>query len=468
MSLRRTFLSSIAGLLLGAGPSLAQGYVIETGIERLESPQTLIEGLHRIYIGRQVGANFSFGQGFYSAALGDAGGAFFWGFEGVARLPLTERLSLSASGFVGGGGGASQVIGDGTMFRAGASLDYRIAPHWDLQLTASWVRIEGAPIDGAAYGLGLRWRPDGQTRDHTGPALAGVTMTAFAAPTGVRNRTGGQQAAVALAGARALFDLNSRTRLSVSAAGAASGAQGYMQVMGGIRRSLPLGRATLFFEGGAGFGGGGNVDTGAGLLIEAGVGLSLPVTRRTDVELSLGAIAAPTGDFRAASASLALVRNFGRMREHQPGDQRWAFSAGLSAQATHPGYFTGANPSSLVMMQESSIDYFVGRNLYVSGNGQTTVGGNAAGYAVGLVGLGYRLPLSDRWSVSFEGHIGAAGGGGVNTAGGIVGSLRAEVDYRIGQDWSLSLGLGRMAALRGAGMSPNLLTLGVKIPFTTR
>lgn len=457
----------LAASAIWASGALAQSYVLETGIERLSSPQTLIEGLHRTYVGRQITPNLSFGQGFYSAALGDAGGAFFWGFEGVARLPLSGRLSLSAAGFIGGGGGAAQVVGDGTMLRAGISLDYRVTRAWDVQASASWIRIDGAPIDGPGFGIGLRHRIGDTRAPGTGLGDAGVVVSGFRAPAGVRNRSGGQQAAIALVGARALFDLTETTRLSLGAAGAAMGAQGYMQIMAGARRSFALGRATAFVEGGAGFGGGGLVDTGAGLLIEAGVGVAMPVTRRLDVELGFGGIFAPTGDFRAAAASLGVVRNFGRTRSNGSGAQRWAYSGGISVQQTGPGYFSTPNTASFVAMQESAIDFYVGRNLYVTGNGQTTLHGGVAGYAVGMIGLGYQITLSPRWALSVEGHLGAAGGGGVNTAGGLIGGLRAEIDYRIRDSWSLSLGLGHLTTLRANGMSSNVATFGVKIPFTT-
>ncbi len=456
----------VAGVTLGPGAQ-AQGFEIETGFERLSSPQTLIEGLHRLYVGHRVTPNFSFGQGFYSAAMGDAGGAFFWGFEGALRLPLTERLSLGASGFFGGGGGASQVNGDGLMLRAGVSADYRLTPAWDLQLTASWIRIAGAPIDGAAFGIGFRHHQGDRQAATSDLAAVSVVTTGFVAPSGVLTRSGGAQPTVALEGVQAMFALAPNTRLTFGAAGAAMGAQGYMQVMAGVRRSLPLGRGALFVEGSAGFGGGGDVDTGSGLLVQAGVGLSTPVSRSFDLELTLGAMVAPTGGFRAAALSLGLVRAFERPGSVPQGGQRWAYSGGFSMQQTAPGFFNGANPAAYVVMQESSLDYFVGERVYVTGNGQTTVQGGAAGYAIGMVGLGYAMPLGARWTLSFEGHLGAAGGGGVNTAGGIIGGLRAEVDYRVTDRWSLSLGLGRLTTLRGAGMAPNILTLGVKIPFVT-
>tara|TARA_R110002073_G_scaffold19891_2_gene72053 strand:+ start:7435 stop:8925 length:1491 start_codon:yes stop_codon:yes gene_type:complete len=465
------------GLTFGAPPrAQAQGFDIETGVEAISSPNTLIRGLQRLYVGRRVSDRLSFGQGIYTAALGDAGGAFFWGFEGVARVPLSDRIGLSFSGFLGGGGGAGQINGDGLMLRASAALDYRLSRAWDLQLTASWIRITGAPIDGPALGLGVRYRL-GDTRDAAGEPR-GLEFDALsfyasqiAPASGSRMRSGAAQTPITLIGARAIYDINPRTRLSFSAAGAGRGAQGYMQIMAEARRQYSTRLLTFFVEGGAGFGGGGDVDTGAGLILSAVAGVSMQMTPRYDVELSFGAIGAANGSFRGTALSLGLVRAFNRQGRPVQADgtgQRWAFSAGFSAQQVGANYFMApGNLANLVVMQESSIDYFVGRRFYVTGTAQTTMAGGVAGYAIGSLGAGYEFPLSDRWSLSLEGHIGVAGGGGVNTAGGFVGALRAELDYQVAPSWRLSLGVGQMRTLRGGGMQPATLTFGIKIPFTT-
>ena len=469
-----TFRTTLLALpfVAAASTATAQGFEVETGLEALSSPNTLIEGLHRLYVGRRISPTFSFGQSVYSAALGDAGGAFFWGFEGVVHVPLSDRVALSFSGFLGGGGGAAQVIGDGTMLRAGVSLDYRLNPAWDLQLGASWIAIDGAPINGPALGMGLRYRFGEGTAAFGGNGMPqfdglGIVAAHMVPAAGVLNRAGGAQAQVSLVGVRALFHLAPQTELMFTGAGGARGAQGYMHLMGGVRRNLTLSRGSLFIEGSAGFGGGGEVDTGSGLLVGAALGGTLRLSRSFDLEVSLGAMAAPDGAFRGAALSLGVIRAFTQGRAN-PDGERWAFSAGMSVQHAGPGYYIApAGRPSYTVMQETSIDYFVGERLYVTGNAQTTMHGSVAGYALGMVGLGYELPLNDRWSLSVEGHLGAAGGGGVNTAGGIIAGLRAEVDYRMGEAWRLSMGLGRLQTLRAGGMQPTTLTLGVKIPFRT-
>ncbi len=458
-----------AGLGLGSTVE-AQGFDIETGIEAISDPATLIEGLHRLYLGRRITPRFSVGGSVYSSALGDAGGAFFWGFEGVARVPLSERFGLSFAGFVGGGGGAAQVVGDGLMLRASAALDYRLSAAWDLQASASWLRIDGAPINGPAYGLGLRYRVGGGDSSGAGVPefdAIGAVVTQMASPGGTLNRTGGAQADVSIAGARVFFDLGPDTQLTFGSAGAARGAQGYMEITGGLRQRVAVGRLSFFAEASAGFAGGGLVDTGAGLILRGALGVAMPVTRTLDVELAAVATGAVDGAYRSAGLSMGLTHHLNRQGPGGAG-QRWAYTGGIEIQRTGAGYFIApGNTTAYTAMQYSSFDYFVGQRLYVSGTAATAMGGGVAGFAVGMFGLGYEIPIGDRWHVSIEGQLGAAGGGGVNTAGGLVAGLRAEVDYRVGQSWRVSAGLGQLRAIDAGGFSPLTLTLGVKLPFVT-
>ena len=76
---------------------------IENYFIYLKSPQTTIKGLHRLFVGVPIGETLSFGQSLYSGATGDGGGAFFWGFEGVTRFPISRQWNLALSGFFGGG-----------------------------------------------------------------------------------------------------------------------------------------------------------------------------------------------------------------------------------------------------------------------------------------------------------------------------------------------------------------------------
>lgn len=453
--------------VLGATP--AGSFEFGTGFDLIQDPQTEIEGLHRFHVGREIAPGLSFGQSIYSAASGDAGGAFFWGFEMVRSVPLSGALSLNLSGFVGGGGGAAQVVGDGFMTRANVALNYAVTPKLGAELGASWIKIAGAEIDDPALNFGLTYGL-GQGGAAEPLPLRGVSIRATGLATSGTNRNGAAQADMALAGAEVAFALGPMTELTLAGDGAADGAEGYMQVLGGLRQRVQLGPVTGFAEGAIGFGGGGLVDTGAGPMVSAGAGISVPLTQWADLDLMLGATTAPDGDFSAKTAQVRLTRVFQReARATTPGPQKWAYSFGISMQDAgsdfrKPGAPGAGNP----IMQESSADMFLGERLYLTGNAQTALGGEVAGYAIGMLGLGYEMPLSDRWTLSAEAHLGAAGGGGVNTAGGPVGSLRAELDYAIHDDLRLSMGLGQIRALKDGGFSAPVAQVGLKLPFETR
>lgn len=140
---------------------------------------------------------------------------------------------------------------------------------------------------------------------------------------------------------------------------------------------------------------------------------------------------------------------------------RIVLSVGLSQQRGSSGYMKSGEARAPAM-QETSVDLFLAPRSYVTVNAQTTVGGGVAGYAVGLIGLGHELPLGEGWTAALEAHLGAAGGGGVDTSGGLIGGLRADIDARLSPGARLSLGLGRLKTLDGRGMAPDVAQIGLK------
>ena len=78
---------------------------------------------------------------------------------------------------------------------------------------------------------------------------------------------------------------------------------------------------------------------------------------------------------------------------------------------------------------------------------------------MGLLGLGYAMPLSPGWRAGVEALAGAAGGGGVKTGGGAIGQGVAWAGWtpeRSAGEWRL--GLGARRPLR-AGTSTGLVEL---------
>ncbi|MEX1663016.1 hypothetical protein AB4874_15380 [Thioclava sp. 15-R06ZXC-3] len=476
MSHRSLLLLAFVASLLPVG---ANAFEIGVGYEGLNNPRTPIEGLARVYFGRDLGRGISFGQSIYAGAKGDGGGAFFWGVEGIKRFALSERISLNTALFLGGGGGAAVVVGDGFMTRAGIGFGYALSERVDAELGASYIKIAGADIENTALTAGLTWHIGAgeDQRALTGSPLSmplrSVSIRgSYADMGGSRDRTGAPQTNLKLAGAEASFLLGGRNELVLSGDGAASGGEGYMQIFGGLRHRIALGqRASVYGQAALGFGGGGQVDTGGGVLLDAGLGVSVALLPWADFDLSVGKTLAPDGDMNATVARIGLTRVFRRSVEAGPVSaqpQHWAYTLGISMQDPNTAFRkAGATATGKPVMQESSIDLFLNDKLYVTGNAQTALGGDVAGYAIGMLGLGWRQPIADRWAISLEGRVGAAGGGGVDVAGGVIGSVAVEADYALNDTMSLSVGLGKIKALKGGGMAPTTLTAGLKFPFTT-
>lgn len=454
------------------------GFELRTNVEAFDSQDSTIQGLHGITVLWDFGNNIYAGQSFYSAAFGDAGGAFFWGFEGATRVPVTERVSLSFQGFLGGGGGAGEVPGDGLMSRLYAGASYRVTEQFALDLGASHVRILGSPVDTLSYGLGVTYRPGGWSE--TGP-LAGSNVVdrlsavrpsvrSFIVDDGRRARNGSPQEDVTLAGAEIAFAVNSASELFVNADGAVAGdGEGYMNVLGGYRLFADLGAVRPYADASIGFGGGGDIDTGAGLLLSAGVGAALAISPSFEIMAGVQRVQATDGDFGAWSPYLRGSVNLGGSPDQdRDGSRTWrlAYSTAITHQFANddfrkPGDLRDASPT----LNATAIDVYLAGDLYFTGEAQTVMYGDAGGYALGILGAGYKFDLAERWDLSIEALVGAAGGGGVATNGGLIAGARAEVDYALTDSFLLSGGIGYLQTIEGGGMAPVTIHAGIKIPF---
>ena len=445
---------------------------IENDFIYLKSPQTTIKGLHRLFVGVPIGETLSFGQSLYSGATGDGGGAFFWGFEGVTRFPISRQWNLALSGFFGGGGGAGQVSGDGTMLRFGAVGEYALTSNWSARAGVSHIFISGAPINDWAPSVGFRYHVSPKPRSNRAESLK-LTRVSFRTsrlqfPSAL-SRSGMPQAQLRLMGAEASFSISNDYETFLGADGAVSGGDGYMHVIGGLRKLWPLGPISLLGQSSVGFGGGGDVDTGGGLIAGASGGITFPMGDNFDLDLTYGKMKSLSSGITGHRTQLSLSRVFkrGPTRKNYGEHQQWQVGLGISVQPPNNYYMKSqSNVGILPVMQESSVDYFISRKTYFTGNAQTTISGGVAGYAVGLLGLGHEFNLGEVWRLSPEVHIGAAGGGGVNVGKGLLGGARVEADYILNSDSSLSLGLGILRSFDG-GLNVPIVQLGFKNRFKT-
>ena len=115
------------------------------------------------------------------------------------------------------------------------------------------------------------------------------------------------------------------------------------------------------------------------------------------------------------------------------------------------------------------LNRFLGESVYLTGQAHSAYAGEAGGFSVGLVGLGYRTRGSGRWQFGAELLGGAAGGGGIASSGGAIVQPMAYASCALSPSFALQLGVGRVKALHGELNSTVVdLTLGYAFGVASR
>jgi len=100
------------------------------------------------------------------------------------------------------------------------------------------------------------------------------------------------------------------------------------------------------------------------------------------------------------------------------------------------------------------VNRYVSESLYITGQARSAYEGDAGGYTVGLIGVGWQSPRWRGMSTGVEFVVGAGGGGGVDSGGGALIEPNAFVAFDLGSDWSARLGAGYIKGSDGRLSSP--------------
>ena len=444
------------------------------------------------------------GMGTYGAVRGERGGFITLGLVGEARQRLSPNWLARAGLFVGAGGGrggytllGGGLSGGGLMLRGDVGLNYESGRYGNFGLGVSHVQFPSGVIQSTQPYLQYEYpffsllNPAWTTAlPAVGNATAGdcavlarstefalVTRTYKIPSSVVRDDGLAQHSSMQLLGVEWLSYLDQHWFLKLESEGAMGGqSNGYMQILagGGYRYALSDSTAVKLHAA-AGPAGGGGVDTGGGLLLDAGISLSQKLSSRTALELSLGEVHAPSRSFTATSLGVKLNYQFGL-----PGvsEQALSWSAlsdfdatKLRARVVNQTYFKAAPAWRNRSVDQSvsnlgvQLDYFVAPNWFVTGQGLAAYAGDAGAYMTGQVGVGLQQPLSQRWFVEAEALLGAAGGGGLAVGGGLVGQGNASIGFRFSNTLSLLVSAGRVAAPKG-DFRANVAGLALVYQFT--
>ena len=443
--------------------------VFRLGLDSLSYNQSAIDGLAGMSLFVVSARGYYFGESIYSAALGQGGGFFVGGVELGKTTLIGERFFVDTSLFIGGGGGAAQVPGDGLMLRPQVHAGINLG-RFRLGAGLAWTRVSGSPISSPSFGVVLSRTLDlalvsgGGTGGRTEFSQMRVRYRPYI-PLGSTKRNGQPLQMMHMLGGEMIFAESEQRETFLAANGAVAGdAEGYADWQLGQRFLLGQGAFQPYGEVAFGIGGGGAVESGGGLIASVGAGLRWQ-PGRLGLDLGVSAIKSLTGDFLVISPALNIGLAFG-------GGQRqateWQISTGLTQQFPNANFRKPGVPNTgSPLMIDMKIDLFLSENIYLSGQAYTALAGGAGGYQIGLVGLGYRHRLTPRWSLSGEAFVGAGGGAGVDTKGGLLLAYGLDLDYALTERIYLTAGAGQVLALQGGGMAPLTANLGFKFPFTT-
>ena len=440
------------------------------------------------------------GLGGYGAVSGTTGGLFFGGATVGWLRELYPGWSLDLGLLAGGGGGGGADTGNGLVLRPHAALEYALGPT-ALRLEVARVEFTSGDVESTHVALGLSLPGELLTADFgRQPELipAGdLLWRRLRVTPGLRriytssdnDKTDGSDLSddLELAVLGLDYFLNERWYLPLEVAGAiGGGVGGFATVLGGLGLSLPLVGDVLRLESRAlvGSGGGADVDTGGGLLLQGEAGLSWSLTPGVSLQVAGGYLNAPDGDLDGGTVTAGVSWN------PRSAELGWTYprsnltSQGVSGalakldstrlQALHKTYFPA---SSAKKKNGSDLDeamHLVGlgvarpiqlldQDFTLTARAFTAWEGGTGGYAEGLLGLQYELtPFANArfHTVVLRGEVGAGGGGDVDVSSGLLYHLAAGWRFQYTDNIAISLDLGSVEADRGS-FEGESLTVGL-------
>jgi len=460
------------------------GLIFRMGIDRLETNASTMQGGVTWSLLRPLSDGYYIGGSVYSAALGNAGGLYIGGIEFGRSISLNQSYFMDGSFFVGGGGGAAQVPGDGLTTRARLAMGRHLndfgLPGWDVLLGLGRMNVAGSQINASSVELAFQRRIDfgihtPQSRYSDAEWIDNPLQIKLLdiSPRMVLYKPQAKgSSAIDLIGIEAEFSIaHSPWRPTLKAMGAfTSNAQGYADWVLGVRRyiSQPTNNVAMFVDAGVGTGGGGAVNTGGGLLLQAGAGVKVSLTPSWAIVLDAGRLHSQ-GAFQANYLGAAIHW------QDKPGLSTPSNSHSRSQWSLRPSLTqimgnsklrkTEVNNYDDLWLMDLQFERAMSPHQYLLGRASTAFQGDAGGFAGGQLGWGLYYSLGS-WYLNPELTLGAAAGGGINTRGGSVASMQLNLGYPIAAGLDGVIGIGQMQSVRAGGMSSPILMLGLRQHFS--
>ena len=270
--------------------------------------------------------------------------------------------------------------------------------------------------------------------------------------------------------------------------GAVMGNQnGYAEIIGGIGRKYFIfpninNINNLYFlsQLGIGSAGGGNVNTGGGLVLRPAVGIGLSLSPFFNLNLLGGYLWAPAlgngteHKYRAWTLSLNLdyyfnINNLSHFNFNSIRTFRIRLGNQLYTQATQTA---GTNTNTNININSGSsekdqrinllnlrLDYFINPLVYLTGQTAFAYTGHAAGYFSGMMGLGLQTPLFSKTPNLYfytELLAGAAGGAGLDIGSGLLIEPLIGINYQLSPYWGIYSDIGETISPQHTFRTPTI------------
>lgn len=432
--------------------------------------------------------DFYTGLGTYGAVKGNNGGFFALGIDNDYRPELYKSLYLDSGLFVGGGGARSAQVGGGLMILPHLGLGYKLGGQL-FTLDYSYVTFPSGQISGSQVMLGVTFPSDfnffspGQDSETNSIVdwqadrfYLSPIVQAYKPKSGTMSLSGNSQDGVlGLVGAEGGKYITDRAYVALRSTAVAKGnANGYMTLMGGLGYQLPL-TSNFFWVNDAfvGSGGGGNVDTGNGILVEADTGFGWQALPNIQPRIMIGYLDAPDGHFQTWVGTLGLnydlgwlsvPANTGAISYTAPSQNIQHWRAEIYNQTFFDPERTDSRNGNINLIA-ASLDQQLTPNWFLSYRASFAYqGDNSGALATGMIGAGYQGNFNSNIHPHAEFLAGAAGGGGLAVGDGFLVEPAAGLRYDFSPQFGIDISGGEIISTSGTQHTP-ALNAGITYSF---
>ena len=403
----------------------------------------------------------------YGASRGKRGGFFALGVDSGLKTNFSKYIDLKSGIFIGAGGGGAAPQGGGLMLRPYVEMLLK-NKNFSIGIGASRVKFPNGNINSSQIYSSLyiplyskSKQSDTSNYDEWNLLLkSGIYKVDSSSKTlsgkSIENM---KWIGVEL---QKIYPNNLFTSISMSAAGGGASA-GYMETFAGLgyqlkNKNIPI---YLQFQSELGLGGGGKINSGGGALYRFRTGIYTNIYKDLTIGLEASHLSSFNSKFKTDSLGVSIgYDSFYTLNANSSPinlDIRLIEKSHLKAQ-------TKQLKKHRVDMLGIAIDRYLNKYFYLTGQTFWAYKGKAGGYAEGLLGLGAKVSIYNKFNIWTEALIGAGGGGGVKTNGGAILSANIGLSYKINKKLSWKIGTGYTKSLH-KGLSTVDTTIQLEYKF---